>query len=102
MPSSTLESAVRVFWISERSGVLEVELLGRWTSSLLSMDLISGCEVNACSAGFTIASLSGGLRVMMELRRVSKDFSTVGKLDMVVVGDQGASPDGPHCAPALT
>ena len=36
-------------------------------------------------SGFTLASLSGGLREMMMFRSVSKDFSTVGILDMVVV-----------------
>ena len=85
MPSSTLESEVRVFWSSVRSGVLEGVPLGRWASSLPSMVWIIGCEMKVCSAGFAEASLLGGLREMMELRRVLKDFSIVGKLDMVVV-----------------
>ena len=36
-------------------------------------------------SGFTLASLSGGLREMIVFRRDSNNFSTVGKFDMVVV-----------------
>ena len=98
MPSSALESKVRVFWRSERSGILEDKLLGEGATPLPSSSCMRGCEMKVCSAGFAWASLSGGLRLMMEFRRVSSVFSIVGKLDMVMVRDKEASEDAGYLA----
>ena len=94
MPANAFVSAARVFWMSASGGVVEVAAFwaGGWP-------LLSSCwmmvwerkfwmmvwERKFWMSGFTLASLSGGLREIMMFRRVSNDFSTVGMLDMMVV-----------------
>ena len=85
IPASALESAARVFCISARGGVVEGAVLRAGVWPLLSSCWMMVWDRKDWMSGFTLASLSGGLREMMVFRSVSKDFSTVGILDMVVV-----------------
>ena len=85
MPASALVSAARVFCMSARGGVVEWPDLRAGGWPLLSSCWMMVWDRNDWMSGFTLASLSGGLREMMMFRSVSKDFSTVGILDMVVV-----------------
>ena len=41
------------FGRSERSGILEVELLGEGVTPLPSRGCMRGCEMKVCNAGFT-------------------------------------------------
>ena len=71
--------------MSARGGVVEGTALGAGGWPLLSSCWMMVWDRKDWMSGFTLASLSGGLREMMMFRSVSKDFSTVGILDMVVV-----------------
>lgn len=71
--------------MSASGGVLEVS--GFWAGvwPLLSSCWMTVCERKVWRSGDTLASLSDGLSEMIMFRRDSNDFSTMGKLDMVVV-----------------
>ena len=71
--------------MSAGSGGLEIRVLWDEASFILSRGDIIGCSIKILSAGFTIASLLGGLRVIMEFRRVLSKFLIVEIFGMVVV-----------------